>query len=156
MSDRIGIGTRISSESHPCRAVSSLFLSEATATFEGDSSVRPVPIKGGNMTSVAVPTLTTTPMTVLNYALPPPIYLPSSGGYTSSRFVEDVSFSCVLQTFYSLLNPSTKPLHQRVFPFRRYSVDEDGRLVYRTRSANREPSVLFLRLCHPLIVSSGL
>ena len=34
----IGTGTQISSESHPCRAVSSLFLSEATATFEGDSS----------------------------------------------------------------------------------------------------------------------
>lgn len=43
------------------------------------------------MTSVVAPTPAIIPMTISNYTLPPPIYLPSSGGYTSSRFVEDVS-----------------------------------------------------------------
>ena len=35
-----------------------------------------------------------------------------------------------------------QPFHQRVFPFRRYSVDEDGRLVVRTRNTGRDSCVL--------------
>ena len=42
------------------------------------------------------PTLSESIMTALNYTLPPPIYLPSSGGYTSSRFTEDVSAALVV------------------------------------------------------------
>ncbi|KAF9647794.1 hypothetical protein BDM02DRAFT_3116536 [Thelephora ganbajun] len=38
-------------------------------------------------------------MTVPNYTLPPPIYLPSSGGYTISRFIEDVSALRLSGTF---------------------------------------------------------
>ncbi|KAF9643981.1 hypothetical protein BDM02DRAFT_3191011 [Thelephora ganbajun] len=55
-------------------------------------------------------------MAVSKYTLPPPVYLPSSGGHTSSRL----------------------PFHQRVFAFHRYSVDEDGRLVTRMRNAGRD------------------
>jgi hypothetical protein len=77
------------------------FLFDATATLEGDSSVL---IKGEKMASVVAPTLTGIPMTVLNYTLPPPIYLPSSGGYTSSRFTEDVGPFCVTLTVTPLLN----------------------------------------------------
>ncbi|KAF9787391.1 hypothetical protein BJ322DRAFT_1019815 [Thelephora terrestris] len=55
-------------------------------------------------------------MSLSKYTLPCPVYLPSSGGYTSSRVISE-------------------PLHQRVFPFRRYSVEEDGRLVARTKNA---------------------
>ena len=40
---------------------------------------------------MVAPTLAYVPMTPSKYTLPPPIFLPSSGGYTSSRFVEDVS-----------------------------------------------------------------
>ncbi|KAF9790989.1 hypothetical protein BJ322DRAFT_1104645 [Thelephora terrestris] len=51
--------------------------------------------------------------------LPPIVYLPSSGGYTSSRIV-----------------PET-PDRQR-FPFRRYSIDDDGKLVCKTRNISRD------------------
>jgi hypothetical protein len=51
-----------------------------------------------------------------------------------------------LSTVYS---PSpAQPLHRRVFPFRRYSVDEDGRLVFRTRDANHDPCVLTFLSSH--------
>ncbi|KAF9783893.1 hypothetical protein BJ322DRAFT_1021656 [Thelephora terrestris] len=52
--------------------------------------------------------------------LPPPIYLPSSGGYTRSRIVPE-------------------PVDRRRFPFRRYSYDEEGFLVVRTKNMNRDP-----------------
>ena len=96
------------------------------------------------MSCVVALTLANVPMTPSKYTLPPPIYLPSSGGYTSSRFVEDVS------VFIDIGDPQpftqrliVQPLHQRVFPHRKYSFDEDGRLVCRTRNANREPYVPF-------------
>ncbi|KAF9784447.1 hypothetical protein BJ322DRAFT_1109157 [Thelephora terrestris] len=54
-----------------------------------------------------------------SYSLPPIVYLPSSGGYTSSRMV-----------------PET-PDRQR-FPFRRYSIDDDGNLVCKTRNVSRD------------------
>lgn len=51
-------------------------------------------------------------MTVSSYMLPPPIYLPSSGGYTSSRFTEDVGAYDIVRT----LQPRTHP------PFRSHSI----------------------------------
>ncbi|KAF9787395.1 hypothetical protein BJ322DRAFT_1107460 [Thelephora terrestris] len=66
-------------------------------------------------------------MSLPKYTLPSPVYLPSSGGYTNSRL-------------------ASEPLHQRVFAFRRYSVEEDGRLVARTRNAGHNsyvPSVSY-------------
>ncbi|KAF9783287.1 hypothetical protein BJ322DRAFT_1110170 [Thelephora terrestris] len=58
-------------------------------------------------------------MSASKYTLPCPVYLPSSGGYTSSRL-------------------SSEPFHRRVFAFRKYSVEEDGRLVARTRNGGHE------------------
>ncbi|KAF9793088.1 hypothetical protein BJ322DRAFT_1103524 [Thelephora terrestris] len=57
--------------------------------------------------------------TTPKYTLPPPVYLPSSGGYTNSRLTQE-------------------PFHRRVFAFRRWSIDEDGRLVCRTKHAGRD------------------
>ncbi|KAF9778444.1 hypothetical protein BJ322DRAFT_1105307 [Thelephora terrestris] len=50
---------------------------------------------------------------------PTVIYLPSSGGYTGSRIVSESE-------------------DRRRFPFRRYSFDEDGGLVVRTRNVSRD------------------
>ncbi|KAF9781589.1 hypothetical protein BJ322DRAFT_1111514 [Thelephora terrestris] len=58
-------------------------------------------------------------MSTPKYTLPPPVYLPSSGGYTSSRLTQE-------------------PFHRRVFAFRRWSIDEDGRLVCKARHAGRD------------------
>ena len=54
------------------------------------------------MTSALVQMPVDIPMTALNYTLPPPIYLPSSGGYTGSRFTEDVSVLYVVRSLESL------------------------------------------------------
>lgn len=40
-----------------------------------------------------------------------------------------------------------QPFHRRVFAFRRYSVEEDGRLVARTRNAGRDSYVCLLDTC---------
>ncbi|KAF9783285.1 hypothetical protein BJ322DRAFT_1021987 [Thelephora terrestris] len=63
-------------------------------------------------------------MSASKYTLPCPVYLPSSGGYTSSRL-------------------SSEPFHRRVFAFRKYSVEEDGRLVARTRNGGHELPATF-------------
>lgn len=80
-------------------------------------------------------------MTAPKYTLPPPIYLPSSGGYTSSRLTQEVSASTYYRTQANTHDLSTQPFHRRVFAFRRWSVDEDGRLVCRTRHAGRDSCV---------------
>jgi hypothetical protein len=76
-------------------------------------------------------------MSASKYTLPCPVYLPSSGGYTSSRLSSEVSSftisSCILTHDFSM-----QPFHRRVFAFRKYSVEEDGRLVARTRNGGHE------------------
>ena len=62
------------------------------------------------MTPAVVRMPADTPMTAFNYTLPPPIYLPSSGGYTGSRFTEDVSAFMMFGTFdLSLTDVSCSP-----------------------------------------------
>ena len=73
-----------------------LFLSKATFGPDGFD------IRRLEMASAVAPTFANIPMTISNYTLPPPIYLPSSGGYTSSRFVEDVSAFNVIQNIRPL------------------------------------------------------
>jgi hypothetical protein len=77
------------------------------------------------------------------YTLPCPVYLPSSGGHTSSRLASEVSFTPLFApAFETTHSSSIQPFHQRVFAFRRYSVEEDGRLVARTRNAGHSSYVL--------------
>lgn len=96
-------------------------------------------------TSASTQTNSDTTMPVPTDTLPLPIYLPSSGGCTSSRLVSEVSSStnsaCVFETAHQLV---VQPFHRRVFAFRRYSIEEDGRLVARTRSAGRDSYVSYI------------
>jgi len=55
------------------------------------------------MSFTVIPTSVNSPMTVSKYTLPPPIYLPSSGGFTSSRFIEDVSAFEIADAIDSIL-----------------------------------------------------
>lgn len=79
--------------------------------------------------------------------LPPIVYLPSSGGYTSSRIVPEVRrfrrSSSQVRLFELVLRIQT-PDRQR-FPFRRYSIDDDGKLVCKTRGVARDTRVSFER-----------
>lgn len=82
------------------------------------------------------------PMSVSKYTLPPPVYLPSSGGYTSSRLVSEVSpFAVHIPTAETAHHFAIQPFHRRVFAFRRYSIEDDGRLVVRTRNGGRDSYV---------------
>jgi len=67
------------------------------------------------MSCMAAPTLANVPMTPSKYTLPPPIYLPSSGGYTSSRFVEDVSGLNVIVILNPRLNGFSRSLFTNAF-----------------------------------------
>ncbi|KAF9790773.1 hypothetical protein BJ322DRAFT_1017415 [Thelephora terrestris] len=55
----------------------------------------------------------------MNNTSPRTIFLPSSGGYSTSRIVPE-------------------SINRRRFPFRQYSIDEDGGLVCRSRNVSRE------------------
>jgi len=94
-------------------------------------------------------------MSIPKYILPPPVYLPSSGGHTSSRLVSEVSLST---TFASPIETThlfgMQPFHRRVFAFRRYSVDEDGRLVARTRNGGRDLYVFLIPCCARSLVDN--
>lgn len=93
-------------------------------------------------TSVPMQVSVDSTMSVSKYTLPCPVYLPSSGGYTSSRLASEVSlFSPPASAFGMAHDFSIQPFHQRVFAFRRYSVEEDGRLVARTRNAGHNSYV---------------
>lgn len=90
-----------------------------------------------------------TVMSGSKHMLPPPVYLPSSGGYTSSRLASEVSLCFPPAPLFEMAHGlSVQPFHQHVFTFRRYSVEEDGRLVVRTRNAGYDsyvPSILTAR-----------
>src|SRR6266478_2566355 len=88
------------------------------------------------------------PMSVSKYTLPPPVYLPSSGGYTSSRLVSEVSpFMTHIPTLKMAYYFTIQPFHRRVFAFRRYSIEDDGRLVVRTRNGGRDSYVSCISCC---------
>lgn len=81
-------------------------------------------------------------LTAMSNTPPRTIYLPSSGGYSNSRIVPEVRMlfggNDLLTFFY------TQSIDRRRFPFRRYSIDEDGSLVCRTRNISREAYVYYL------------
>jgi hypothetical protein len=87
-----------------------------------------------------------TSMSTPKYTLPPPVYLPSSGGYTTSRLTQEVSAQPPVTKLKQTHTLFLQPFHRRVFAFRRWSIDEDGRLVCRTRHASRDSCVCYICL----------
>jgi len=75
-----------------------------------------------------------------DFPLPPIVYLPSSGGYTSSRIVPEVRNFRLSSIEAWLLKPAphTQTPDRQRFPFRRYSIDDDGNLVCKTRNVARD------------------
>jgi len=80
------------------------------------------------------------------------IYLPSSGGYTNSRIVPEVGLST--RGGGDLTKFPVQSIDRRRFPFRRYSIDEDGSLVCRSRNIGKEAYVRSFRLAPPQMLNT--
>jgi len=107
------------------------------------------------MSCMVAPTLETFPMTPSKYMLPPPIYLPSSGGYTSSRFVEDVSGFDGIGVPNLWLNNLLRSLFTSVFfRFANTALTKMGGL-WVGRGAQTVNRVFFFLFCRPLFASPG-
>ena len=80
------------------------------------------------------------PAAMPDHPLPPIVYLPSSGGYTSSRIVPEVRCFHICSIEGRLFEPAprTQTPDRKRFPFRRYSIDDDGKLVCKTRNVARD------------------
>ena len=92
------------------------------------------------------------PLVAMNHTPPRTIYLPSSGGYTSSRIVPEVGSST--RGGSDLTKFPVQSIDRRRFPFRRYSIDEDGSLVCRSRNIGKEAYVCRFRLAPPQVLNA--